>query len=249
MSIGKLARPSLFFLTAFYACQLYAANFNIGPVNIFLAPGHYNSYLTITNTSSTTNFNLSVSATKWSQHKGKDLLTPTKDIIVYPPIARIKPGQPQIFRIGLIKPLTATKEQTYRLIFKELPHNKTKVKKKNSATVTVYYKISVPVFVQPQLKQQANLANLQITDTKVGKKIFRLGFHNGDKVHMFLSGVKVLDPANGKLLASSGKGFYLLNGKTKTVKLRLKRPLPAKKLTVKVLSKTKVVTRQVQVKA
>lgn len=90
----------------------------------------------------------------WSQPGGEDLLEPTREVLVSPPVFRISPGNTQIVRIGRLKPeLPGALERSYRVIISEyLPADKPV-----EGGISTLLKLSLPIFVPPLDKQPAAL--------------------------------------------------------------------------------------------
>ena len=58
----------------------------------------------------------------WSQVNGEEVLTPTKDLIVQPPVFQLPVDGIQAVRVGRLKRVTAGPvEKTYRLVLSEIP--------------------------------------------------------------------------------------------------------------------------------
>ena len=89
---------------------------------------------------------------RWGQKDGKDVLTPTRDIVASPPLMTVPAGQTQLLR--LVNKVPAGKaEQAYRLIVDELPPVGDT---QPHAGVQLLLKYSIPVFVAPVGKVQDN---------------------------------------------------------------------------------------------
>ena len=57
----------------------------------------------------------------WSQEEANDVFTPTRELIVNPPIFTIPAGGSQLIRVGLRGTPDAQRELTYRIFIQELP--------------------------------------------------------------------------------------------------------------------------------
>ena len=58
---------------------------------------------------------LQVQVFAWIRLDGKDVYTPTRDLLVSPPIVTIAPKSEQIIRAALRRPADATQELAYRI--------------------------------------------------------------------------------------------------------------------------------------
>lgn len=91
---------------------------------------------------------------EWRQEANKDVLTPTRKLLLSPPIFRIAPNQTQVVRVGRLKAEAAPAvEITYRLILSELPPEG-EIRQNMIGTVL---KLNLPVFVPAAQRQPANL--------------------------------------------------------------------------------------------
>lgn len=88
---------------------------------------------------------------RWVQKDGKDVLTPTRDMMASPPIMTVPAGQTQLLRL-VNKVQASAAEKAYRLIVDELPPVGEKLP---HAGVQLLLKYSIPVFVAPAGKVQA----------------------------------------------------------------------------------------------
>lgn len=92
---------------------------------------------------------------KWSQENGEDLLAPTTQLTISPPLAEIPPGGKQLIRIIRTGAAPATgAEATYRLIVDELPAEvpeavqpKDPLSSRRTFGMNFLMRYSVPVFI------------------------------------------------------------------------------------------------------
>lgn len=87
---------------------------------------------------------LQVRPFRWSQTQTDDVLTPTSDLVLSPPIFTVPSGSAQTVRLMLRGDARAGTgaERSYRLLFDELPSSPSR-----EGQVTVVLQMSVPVFV------------------------------------------------------------------------------------------------------
>jgi fimbrial chaperone protein len=82
----------------------------------------------------------------WAQVGGKDVLTPTQDVIISPPLATVPEGQTQVLRLLVRHPPT-NKEASYRILIDELPLPGSDPH--DAGVVHVVFRLSIPVFYEP----------------------------------------------------------------------------------------------------
>jgi fimbrial chaperone protein len=79
-----------------------------------------------------------------SNAKGEMLLTATDDLIFYPNLLAIEPGEERNIRVGANKSIVAT-EKSYRIFVEELPP----AEKSDHSGIRILTKMGIPVFIQP----------------------------------------------------------------------------------------------------
>lgn len=125
-----------------------------------------------------------INCVKWTQENGKDVYTPTNDLMVTPPIFSIPANGLQIVRIGLIKPHDLMQEMTYKLQIKQIAQ---KSKKNNIIQVVVQF--NVPVIVKPAIIQKDVKFSLKkIVDNQAIVEIINKG-----NVHFTFNNIKIID--------------------------------------------------------
>lgn len=97
--------------------------------------------LTLANRTSATT-TLQVRPFLWTQGADVDVLVPTAQLSVSPPMANIAPGEVQIFRL-VLRRAAASIEDAYRVLIDQLPPPAT------PGTVRVALRFSVPIFARP----------------------------------------------------------------------------------------------------
>lgn len=113
---------------------------------------------------------IQVQVDRWTQDASRNVQTADRDFIVSPPVAEIPPGGTQIVRLGLRYPVATTVEQSYRVMFRELPETTAGDKTR------ILLDYSVPMFVLPlndahaqlvwrALKMDSNTLLLQVVNT------------------------------------------------------------------------------------
>jgi fimbrial chaperone protein len=88
-----------------------------------------------------------VQALAWSQPGGKDAYDETRAFIVSPPIFTMAPGGAQIVRIALRGQPAADVEQSYRLMFREVPAPEEKAT--DQALFHIALNMDIPMYVAP----------------------------------------------------------------------------------------------------
>lgn len=120
-----------------------ASGLQVSPIGLSLASTAQADALWLTNTGSDP-VHAQVRVFRWSQVDGKDVLEPSRDLVVSPPMVTIAPGDRQMVRvIRQIAAPTGT-EASYRILVDELP-----IDAGDRPGLKFVLRYSVPVFLMP----------------------------------------------------------------------------------------------------
>ena len=121
-----------------------ASTFNISPIRVELDRAHRTGVLTLANAEDKPVV-VQVRAVAWSQADGTDQLIDTHDLLVSPPVLQIGANSEQIIRVALRGDPDPAREESFRLIFEEVPQ----AAPQGFTGLQVALRLSVPVFVAP----------------------------------------------------------------------------------------------------
>jgi len=124
--------------------QLVAAQLGVSPTRIELTAAKPTAAVTLKNESGD-RLVIQNSIVAWTREGKEDRYTPTKDLIVTPPIATVAPGGSQVLRVGLRRPVDPRRGLAYRLFVQEVPPPP----KAGFTGVQIALRLSLPVLVQP----------------------------------------------------------------------------------------------------
>lgn len=194
-----------------------ASGLQVSPVSLTLRASQSAQGLWLSNTGDGV-VHAQVRVYHWTQSGGTQQLTPSRGLVISPPMLEIQPGQKQlirVIRIGAPPNGAGAVENAYRLAIDELPID---VRGKKGLQFVLHY--SVPVFVEPagvaktspqlqwSLQQEGDHAVLQVANHGTGHaQIAQLGFINS---------------AGGRIEINGGLFGYVLPGAT--VRWTLKQP-------------------------
>lgn len=167
-----------------------AGSFQVSPVRATLSPGKPVSSQTLRNTGSEPVV-LKLEVMGWSQQQGKDVYTPTREILATPLIFTVPAGGTQLVRVGLRRALDAQRELTYRLFLQEVPPPKPGFK-----GLQKILRIGVPVFITPAAVQPPVLA-WRIYRTREGK--LEVGLTNNGNAHVKVANLRLVRADGGEL--------------------------------------------------
>ncbi|MEO8215869.1 MAG: fimbria/pilus periplasmic chaperone [Acidobacteriota bacterium] len=195
-------------LTAGWAQPTTAATFRVSPVQVVFDGARSSDLLTITNQSSE-ELRFQITAFTWDQQpSGEMQLTPTNEIVFFPALLSVAPGQERKVRVGLSGAERGNVEKTYRLFFEEMrPIDSAQDGK---AQIRVLTKMGVPVFLQPR---KVSLKSA-LEDVRVAGGTLMFDVANGGSVHYMLQGASATGfGADGKkIFQHQFEGWYVLAG-------------------------------------
>ncbi len=226
-------RLFLFFLFArmlFLALPACAGSFSIDPVRIRLSEAQTSAVMRVENRGDAA-ITVQLQAMSWSQSDNRDQLAISRELLATPQVFRLRPGQVQVVRVALLRPVDAKRELSYRLLLDEVPP----APAKDFRGLQMALRISMPVFVQPREAAVGNLVATVID--RNGQRQLRLS--NPGLAHLQLTGLSLqslpsaaissppdlhIEPsalalATERLLPVHGKTLYLLPGQQRELAL------------------------------
>ena len=191
-------------------CQIgpaWAANFSINPNRLLFSPKTRSALLTLPNQNpEALRFQLSMFASDQSP-TGEMQLTPTADLVVFPTLLTLAPGESRHIRVGPATPFAAT-EKTYRIFVEELPPLETP--EGGPTGVRVLTRMGIPIFLQPtKVVQQGHIEGMAVRQGKLSFQVKNTG-----NVHLMEQQVRVKGFGQaGDKLARSGKSRLVRPGR------------------------------------
>jgi fimbrial chaperone protein len=191
--------------TTYQTVPIWAGGFQVYPIRVFLNATESSTLMTVKN-DSPEKLRLQVSVMAWDQNKhGEMLLSPTEDIIFYPTLLAINPGDQRNLRVGS-HTKDVSQEKSYRIFVEELPPNE----KLQSSGVRFLTKVSIPVFLQPRkLETKSVIDQLAL---RKGELLFEI--KNQGNVHIQPREIRIrgTSPDGGVQLERKIPGWYVLSG-------------------------------------
>lgn len=158
---------------------------------------------------------IQVTAVTWSQDSnGEAVYADTLDLVVFPKLLTIPPGQEHVVRVGYRGPGAGEVERTYRLFLEELPIPETP-----ASGLTMNLRLGVPVFVAPeQLRAGPSLSGLGVAQGVLGVTV-----ENGGNSHFVVGRIAAegTDAAGERRFVVEDRGWYVLAGGRRTFILDL----------------------------
>lgn len=208
ISIPKLLASLFFVLALPHEQNVFANSFQVSPIRINLAPKESSTLLTVRNEAKE-RLRLQVSVSAWDENKsGEMVLTPTDEIIFYPTLLTINPGDQRNVRVGT-KNAVVEKEKSHRIFIEELPAQL----KLTTTGVRLLTRMSVPIFIQPAKPEPRP----RIEQMALRAAEFSFGLKNSGNAHFQPRQILVKGSgANGEIvLERKIPGWYVLAGGTR----------------------------------
>ncbi|WP_297837004.1 molecular chaperone, partial [Pseudomonas sp.] len=101
------------------APQALAQALAIVPISQQLPPQQRSASFALTNHSDSEAL-IQIRSYAWTQTESDDTYTPTSELAISPPFAKIAPGQTQVVRL-LLRSAAVDFEQAYRVVFDQIP--------------------------------------------------------------------------------------------------------------------------------
>lgn len=146
-----------FLLTVAVAVVAQATAVAIDPTRVHLSGKARSQSLALRN-SGAEKARFQVTAFSWQQSPGGEMqLTPTEDILFFPSLLEIAPGETRKVRVATNVP-PETIEKSYRLFVDELPPPNAN----NSGSIRVLTRLGIPVFLQPTAPQSQPILSAEV---------------------------------------------------------------------------------------
>src|SRR5215207_4729833 len=129
------------------ACLTLAGEFSVNPVRLELGAAVRSGAITVRNEGKQP-LSFQLQAMEWTQDAaGKDQYQASADLIFFPKIMTVAPGEEGVVRVGTRTPAVPV-EKTYRLFIEELPGN-TQTAATGDPQITFLIKFGAPIFITP----------------------------------------------------------------------------------------------------
>ena len=144
---------------------------------------------------------------KWTQENGADKLVETKDVVVSPPIAKLKPNTKSVLRVVRRSKSASQGEESYRLIIDQVPEKN----RRPGVGISFAVRYSIPVFFGGLDNDQAPL--IWEVASKGGRTIVTAT--NAGSRRVRLADLKI-KTGSGSLTVGQGLAGYVLPRSTMT---------------------------------
>lgn len=142
----------------------------------------------------------------WTQVNGEDKLTPSRRLVISPPMLQLQPGQSQLLRVIRTGAPPQNVEDAYRLIVNELPQPA------DEGGLTFVLRYSIPVFLSPRHADNVQPALQWVIDKSEGQTW--LVVHNSGRGHAQISDPAWVDAGGHAHVLHDGLLGYVLPGES-----------------------------------
>lgn len=199
----KIFRAGFVACLFLYGIMTQASGLQVAPVRLQLQPQQKVIAFRVRNLNKQAVI-LQTTIKQWHQENGEDYYQAQDDIFISPPIISIPAGATQIFRAAIRRPLSTTKEQSYRLFLQEVIGEA----QKRKGGLHFAVRIGVPLFIAPKtIKQQ----KIKWLINKTAQTINVTAINNAN-THVQISHIKLVDDKTKKIILDENVFHYLLAG-------------------------------------
>ncbi|HEY1076194.1 MAG TPA: molecular chaperone [Fontimonas sp.] len=185
----------------------FAGGFSVSPTTLTFAADQTAEGLRLHNTGNRP-INAQLRVFAWTQAGDDDVLTPSKALVVSPPMATLAPGQQQFVRIIRTDATPVAAERSFRLLIDELPPPAPPAGAPVSGLDFVV-RFSVPVFVAAAGDAPGE-TRWSLHERADGT--MQLRGDNPSPRHVQLADLRILDASGGTLYEQPGLVGYVLGG-------------------------------------
>ena len=196
-----------------------AATLGVSPVRVTLSDKQKMDTITVRNDGAEP-VSMQLEVLNWSKEDGEDVFTPTRELIVNPPIFTVPPGESQLIRAGLRRAPDASRELTYRIFMQELPPPPDP----DFMGTKMLMRVSLPVFVLPALSAKPDLL---WKATRTSNGALKISLSNLGGVHIQIANFSLSKPDSAQPWITQQTSTYVLNGQSHDWELPVNAESPA----------------------
>jgi fimbrial chaperone protein len=214
-----------------------AGEFRVTPIRLDFSRAVKSGVLTVINEGKE-KITLQISVMEWTQdEQGKDVYTPTSDVVFYPKVMTLESAEQQVIRAGS-KGAPPPREKTYRLFIEEIPVQQKA--EEGRSQVNIVIRFAPPIFIRPDSEKIA----VSLTEAGLVKGVFKLGVNNSGNIHVTITSVLMrgMGSDGQAVFTKEISGWYLLNGASRTYETTIPSEACQAMQTVEVELKTETLT-------
>jgi len=181
------------------------AEFSVSPIRLEFEPGARSGTVTVTNDDARP-LRMQLRLVEWTQDgQGADVYRDSDELVYFPRLMSVPPGEKRLVRVGLKTPAAAT-ERTYRLLLDELPESGDASSRAASSGLTFTIRFALPVFLPAAAAMKPAGA---IESIKLDARRLRVAVRNTGARHFRITALAV---RSSGAFSTEAPGWYLLAG-------------------------------------
>lgn len=189
-------------------CQSAWAGIKISPVNVRMSHKVNSVTIGISNTSDRER-TVQFTPFAWSQdQEGKDLLQETKELVVFPRLLILSPGDKKFVRVGHQFPAPLSTEKSYKLSVDQVSVGESSdTKPAEGIVLNLNLRFLIPVMIRPELKK----GQVEFKRAELDGDMVQLWIQNKGNTYFSFKTLSyaLTDGAGGELLSGRGTGLVL----------------------------------------
>lgn len=180
-----------------------ASALQISPLRLEFSESHKHTTLTVKNRGTSPSL-VQVEVFRWAQQNGHDVLEPSRDVLVSPPVFSLGPNSEQLIRAIVRRQPDQTREVTYRILLREVASDF--ASDTDNEAIRVLLGFSLPVFLRPNDETQLSV-RWRVVQSEHNK--LKLYLHNQGTQHVQVVSVDIQND-KGKILSKQPEMAYVL---------------------------------------
>lgn len=192
------------------ASPAHPGDLRLEPVSLTLRPGDDSTSLWLSNTGRQP-LQAQVRLFSWTQDGGGEVLEPTRELAVSPPLLEVPPLGRQRVRLVRLGTGAPAAETAYRLVVDELPDRRPGPAAAAAEGSLLRY--SIPVFLQPSAPTSASRLSARIEEAPSGQRLLRLD--NSGERHARIAALTYVGTGGRRHVVAPNLAGYVLAGRYK----------------------------------
>lgn len=189
-------------MTSIFSNSVFAGQFTVMPVRIYMSPKDRATAITIINEGDA-ELVMQADLYGWKQKPdGQDDLKPTEDIFLSPPIIKMAPKSRQVVRLARLITAKSNDQITYRMIVREIPEAKPE---SQELQLQIALAFSIPVFITPPSAK----AKLACTAERVSAYVINAVCENTGNAYSHPTSIQLSSSSGGKIATNAAGGYIL----------------------------------------
>ena len=216
-----------------------AGEYSVSPMRIALDREARSSVVTLTN-SGADRLDFQITVMEWTQDaEGRDRYAPSGDVVFFPKILSLQPGESRVVRVG-VQAIPVARERTFRLFIEPISAP-TGQSQSPGANISVNLRFALPIFVKPVQSEAAGA----IDAVTLNKGVLTMTLRNSGTEHFRTDdGIALVgrDAQGNEVFKDRIDSRYVLAGISKSLSFPIPKGDCARLATLEILGRTEQFT-------